>query len=394
MNRLLLFVFGSIRFQASGGFSERFLNLCRVNRVKLFALRMEHGVLFAETTFAGFRNLRKCAGKSGMKIKIVQKCGLPFLYAKVARRTGLWLGIALAAFLLFFYSRSIWDIELQGNRLVTQEQVKTVLHENGVSEGVLKKQIDYQRLSFALYENIPQISWLNIGIDGSRLRIEIREVTEKPAYTDEEDYCNVISSGAGVIDLVRVYEGSCLVQEGDGVSEGQLLVSGVVRHEQAQTNTFHHAAADIFAYTERTCRVQIPKQYRKIQFTGRRKRYKVLRLFRFKMPLYFFTDSFEQCEKSVLEKPLSVCGKTLPIGIEEVELKETDSREVTLCQRDAEAPARAEKTAFEKGLRQGTKVLSVSQNVTEEAAYFEFEYTYRLYENIAQTAPLSVEQTP
>ena len=218
MNKLLFFIFGYILFQAQGGFPERFINLCHVRGVKLRDLKSEDGVLYAATSLASFRKIRFCAKQSGMRVKILHKRGLPFFYARLSRHSGIFIGIALCAFLLFFYSRSIWRVDIKGNESISTEHILEVLEQNGVREGTLKKDIDYHRLQYALYEAMDDVAWLNVGIDGSRLILELREVTPKPESRDSETYCNIVASRGGVVDKLQVYEGEALVREGDGVN--------------------------------------------------------------------------------------------------------------------------------------------------------------------------------
>ena len=100
MRSFLFYILGSIYFKAQGGFSERFLNLCHVKGVKLFDLTEKEGVLFARTSLSSFRKIRLCARRSGMRIKILEKKGLPFVYARFSKRVGLFAGIAASCFLL------------------------------------------------------------------------------------------------------------------------------------------------------------------------------------------------------------------------------------------------------------------------------------------------------
>ena len=392
MNRILMFLFGSICFRAQGGFPERFLNLCHLKGVKLYSLTERDGVLCAETSLASFRKIRRCASGSGMRIKIEQKKGFPFVYRHFAKRTGLFIGIALAAFLLFFYSRSVWHIQISGNETIANERILQVLEQNGVREGVFKKDIEDKKLTFALYEAIPDIAWLNIGVDGSRLTVNLRERVQKPENKDEKEYCNIIAAKDGVVDKITVFEGERVVEEGYGVHEGQLLVSGVIYHEQAKKNTFHHSRAEVFASTKAEKSIRIPKRYQKTSFTGRQKRLKVLHIFRLRLPLYLFTDSFAQREVSLIRHPLVIKGVQLPVGIEEYLLKEVKTERCKADLHTARALARAQKTAFEHSFRERTKIVSVKEEVQEQADAYIFRYRYELYENIAKSAPLQIHR--
>ena len=128
MSKLLVYIGGTIEFTAQGGFSERFLNLCRVKGVKLYHLSEKDGVLYAAASLNSFRKMRRCASRSGMRVRITEKKGLPFLYARFAKRTGLFIGIAVACFLLFFSTRSVWYIEIKGNTNISDERIMSVLN--------------------------------------------------------------------------------------------------------------------------------------------------------------------------------------------------------------------------------------------------------------------------
>lgn len=390
MSKLLIYIGGTIEFTAQGGFSERFLNLCNVKGVKLYHLTEKDGVLYAATSLNSFRKIRRCATRSGMRVRITEKKGLPFLYARFAGRTGLFIGIAMACFLLFFYTRSVWSIEVKGNTKISDEAIISVLNENGVYEGVFKNQIDQKRLSYQLYEAIPEISWLNIGVDGSKLCVNVREVVQKPENKDAEGICNIVAAGDGVIDKITVYEGESKVKEGYGVKKGQLLVSGVIYHETSKRNTFHPSRADIYAFTKRTHTVSVPKVYTKTVYTGEEKQYKVLRIFRLRMPLYIFRDRFAKKEVSLIKKEMKINGKILPFSIDCYAVKELTKKREKLTAKSAEALARAEKKKIENKLPAGTKILSVKKSVTEKKNAFVFTFRYELYENIAKTAPIEI----
>ena len=390
MSKLLVYIGGTIEFTAQGGFSERFLNLCRVKGVKLYHLSEKDGVLYAAASLNSFRKMRRCASRSGMRVRITGKKGLPFLYARFAKRTGLFIGIAAACFLLFFYTRSVWYIEIKGNTNISDERIMSVLNENGVYEGVFKNRIDQKRLTYRLYEAIPELSWLNIGVDGSKLCVDVREAVQKPENKDAKGYCNIVAAADGVVDKITVYEGEAKVKEGYGVKKGQLLVSGVIYHENAKKNTFHASRAAIYAFTKRTHTVSVPKVYTKTVFTGAEKRYKVLRLFRLRIPLYLFRDRFAKKEITFMKNEMKINGKTLPFSIDCYAVKELAIKKETLNQKSAEAPARALKKKYEKRFPKGTKIRAVKKSVTESKDAFVFTFRYELYENIAKTAPIEI----
>ena len=391
MRKVLLFLFGSICFKAQGGFPERFLNLCALRGVKLHALKSSGGVLYAETSLSSFRKMRTCAAKSAVKVRITEKKGLPFFYAKLAPRTGLFIGAALCCFLLFFYSRSIWSIQVRGNENIPAQRILLVLEQNGVRPGVFKKNLSLKKLTFQVYEALPEVAWLNITADGSRLNVNLRETVQKPDSRDSGSYCNVVAAKAGVVDRIQVYEGEATVREGDGVSEGEMLVSGVMYHENTKQNTFHRAAADIYAFTACKHCIRIPKQMQKTRYTGEKKTCAVLQLFRLRLPLYIFTPQSKNCEVSVVQKPLSINGTVLPLSLTLYEYRHTQQSLQTLTAKQAAVLARAKKATFEKTFADDTRILRTTHSLEQTDKEYVFYYRYALYENIAKLAAIEID---
>lgn len=387
--KLLHFILGLIYFKAQGGFNERFLNLCKLAGVKLYYLRDDGESISAAVSIKGFKKIRTAAAKSGMRIKVVSKKGLPFIYAAFSSRKGLLLGIAVMSFLLFFYSRSIWRIDVTGNKNIKSEKIIAVLEENNVKLGMFKKDFKNNELKLKIYERLPEVAWVNFNIDGSRLVVDLREATAKPD-SEGDNYCNIVASGDGVIKKIVLYEGESVIKEGEAVKEGQLLVSGVIFHEQAKLNTFHHAKAEIFAQTKTKTVIKIPKVQKITSYTGRSRTYKQLNIFRLKLPLYIINTHYKNEESTTLEFPLIINNVRLPVSVSNTMLKELGVKNKKISLTDAEALARDKKRAFEKRFITGTKIIKTTVNKKESESEYIFTYSYVLYENIAETSNIEI----
>ncbi|MBO7274092.1 MAG: sporulation protein YqfD, partial [Clostridia bacterium] len=66
------------------GFPDRFINLCTKNGIPLWNIKNVGGRLSASTTIQGYLNIRECAKKSGMNVRVVEKKGLIFFLKKQA----------------------------------------------------------------------------------------------------------------------------------------------------------------------------------------------------------------------------------------------------------------------------------------------------------------------
>ena len=85
-------IFGCVCFTASGGFAERFINVCTAKGIQLWGIRKKSYGLTACTTIEGYKKIINAARASGMKVRIKKKVGLPFVIRKYESHTGLFVG--------------------------------------------------------------------------------------------------------------------------------------------------------------------------------------------------------------------------------------------------------------------------------------------------------------
>ena len=121
--KLLRLLFGYIEFQATDGFPERFLNLCNINGITLWNVQNDGVKVEACTPIKAYKNIRKPAHKSGMKVKIIRKRGLPFFAKYNKARVGVLVGGVVSVVLLFLSSCVLWDVEVTGNTKMKSEQL-------------------------------------------------------------------------------------------------------------------------------------------------------------------------------------------------------------------------------------------------------------------------------
>ena len=182
--KLIRFLSGYVVFSARGGFPERFINLCRLNKINLWELKSTGSVIYACTDCGEYKRIRHCAGQSGMKIKIEKKCGLPFFLNRHSRRAGVLAGIFICAAVICILSTRIWSIEVVGNVNVPSETIIGTFEKLGVRKGASENKIDIAKAEIEALQELDELSWVNINFEGSSAVIEVREREKVP------DECN------------------------------------------------------------------------------------------------------------------------------------------------------------------------------------------------------------
>ena len=88
---------GYVCIRVTGFSPERFMNLCGNREILLWNIRRENDSYYMCLSIAGFYQLRPIVRKTGTKVAIVKRCGLPFLMSRMWKRkifiTGFVLGV-------------------------------------------------------------------------------------------------------------------------------------------------------------------------------------------------------------------------------------------------------------------------------------------------------------
>lgn len=245
---VIRFLRGYVEFTATGGFAERFINLCTVNNIVLWNLKNDGVKVCACTTFDGYLNIHKAAVNSGMRVKIIKKHGLAILAKRHKTRLGAVLGVFIALVMIAFFSGRIWSIEINGSLPVKRTDFTEKLNEIGVYVGVGKSKTDSKAITDELLNTYPQISWASVNIYGTKLVVEVRKTEIPPKIEDTDTPHNIIASKTGQITLVKGYRGTNKVKEGDVVEKGDILISGIVVNAD-NTETLVNAAGEVTAQT-------------------------------------------------------------------------------------------------------------------------------------------------
>ncbi len=240
---------GSVFFSAEGGFFERFLNLCSLNDINLQDVKNDGVKLTAFTSPNDYKRIKSSAKKSGMKVRIIRKSGLPFFIKHNKMRVGAVLGVAFAASLLVLASLCVWNTEIEGIKTVKAYDLTKVLEHCNIKTGAFKSKIDTEETEKMLTEKFPQILWVSVNIYGSKVQVEIREKDESPKIEDYGKPSNLVASKDGRIILVKGFTGTNKVREGDVVVKGDILVSGVTANGD-NTETLIKATGEVFAQTQ------------------------------------------------------------------------------------------------------------------------------------------------
>ena len=381
---LMYYIFGYVNIVVEGFFIEKFINSCISKQIFLWNTnRTKSTIFFANIGVGNYRTVVKIAKKCQCKIKINKKRGLPFLLNRYRKRKifAFTLGIIIIA--IIAVSNFIWNIEITGVDEIKQKEILEFIQSEGIDIGKYKYKIDLQNLINKIRIAREDFAWVGMEIKGTNLIIKIVEADEKPEIIDENEYCNIVAKKDGIISKVEAQNGTPIVNPGDTVKKGDILVQGWLEGKYTD-NRFVHAEGRIIAkvwYSEKE-KVYYNQSYE--NQTGNKEKKYSINLNNFKINLFKTLSKFENYDTIRTIKKLKITSNFyLPVEIVVNENYEIQQNQVVYDKNEAkEIGIKDLKNKLEKQIQNKENISNIYINTDETDEYIEVEVIYEVLEDI------------
>ena len=105
------------------GHWERFMNLCRHHRIRLWDVEIHKNHVSFRMFSEDYKTLHMFVGKTHVAPHIVEKRGLPFVCERALRNWTFTFGLVLFFVVLRVLSLFVWQINYYGQREYTKETI-------------------------------------------------------------------------------------------------------------------------------------------------------------------------------------------------------------------------------------------------------------------------------
>lgn len=251
---------GSLQVDLRGAAVERFLNLCAIHGVAFWNMRcLDADHFTAWVSVGGYLRLRPYARKTGCRVRVVRRRGLPFAAKKAVRRWVLCICLLLCVGMVYFLSGFVWTIEVQGCKQTTETEILELVKKAGLKTGTRRADCNLKEMRNIVMSNTDKLTYFTINFKGIHAIVEVQE-REKPAEKPEKQPpCDVVSDVTGIVLRLRVRTGTAMVKVGDTLQHGDLIASGTIVNENDETQiTLLHAEAEADVRTWYTLRTVVP----------------------------------------------------------------------------------------------------------------------------------------
>ncbi len=386
---------GYIEFKVMGGNPDKFLNLAVRERNPLWDVRKINGDLFAKSTAEDYKKLHISARKANSRIRILKKKGLPFFTRKYKSRMGIIVGVLVFSAVLLILPLYLWKVEVVGCETVNPEEVKKVMCDLGVSPGTFKAGINIPILKQQLMQRMDSIAWVSINLKGSDAIVEIKEKQFSPEKEVQGEPSNIVALYDGKIERLETYRGTPMVSDGEVVTKGQVLISGIVE-DLSGGSRFVDAEGKVYAETHRIISQKVSMNRVRAHNVGDEiKRYRV-KIFNFEIPICFRKIPDENCTCETIERNFNICGYKIPVSIykDGIYMQEICAEKLS----EEEAIKEADKLIDERALQEFAEDAKIkntehkSRITSSNGEEYYRECHYDLVENISRKEKIVFER--
>ena len=394
--KLFNYLKGYLLISVDGYFLERFINICIHRGIFIWDIhKMGSAKMRVKISVKAFRQIRPIALRTKSRVRIYRRRGVPFIIHKYRKRRGILIGMCLFIAMMWYFSAFVSGVEITGYEHISVEVIEQHLAEFGVRTGRPLRSIDEQIVQNNMMTAIPELGWIGINIQGSKIYVDVQERNIIPERIPADIPTNIVATRGGVIELMNIRSGLSVVDIDDAVSEGDLLVSGVMDSEVVGARLVH-SFGEVFARTWYEAYVDIPLVYEERVDTGRERNKRSIRFMNLQINLYIS----RRIPYTVYERTRTVNSYSVPfVPLPPLRIVENNFREQRAIPRtrtldEALILADAElRTQIEAELPLEIEVLEVTMThefVTHELVRVNMIYACR--ENIARQTLIEVEQ--
>ena len=251
-----------------------------------------------------------------------------------------------------------------------------------------------------MMQALHQLSFFSLNVHGTRAEIIVRERDAIPDLRPENIPGNVVAAASGEITHIEPWAGDALVQEGDGVAAGDVLISGAMEMdtsnplELVRPKRLVHAEGKVLASTRRTLTACLDLTAQGKRYTGEETTRYALSILG-KRVKFFRNSGISYANYDTITKLKSwtpPLGDCLPIVWEAETFRAYDPVEQPLDAAAAEALLQAQlRKALEEALGQG-EILTTRYETTQEGDRLFVTLTAHCFEDIAKEVPMTADE--
>ncbi len=381
---LLSYIMGYLGITIEGYYIERFINMCRNNKITIWHLKRRKDVqLEFRVGIHDFKKICELTKKTKCKLKIKQKKGLPFLLHRYKKRKMFFFLLIVMFCLIILSSQFVWNVEIleeKGNKL---ENITRDIEEAGLRIGELKSKVNTKEIISKIRLKRKDIAWMGIELKGTNAIVKMVKADEKPEIINDEEYCHIVSDKVGIITKINAQTGTANVKVGDTVKAGDILINGWMEGKYTGIR-YVHAKGEVQAKVWYTKYKNIPYQATERVETGKSENQYTIKFNNFKINLHKGVSKFKIYDTIETENKIKLFSDFyLPISWIKTTNKEVQEKQRRYSKEEAkDLGIQQLQEELEQEIENKESIIGKNINTYEKEDSMDIYVTYEVLENI------------
>lgn len=234
--------------------SNKFLNYLIYNKIYYDSLNKYNEYFVLDVSYDDYLYIRR-----RYKCHIVKYYGKKNIVNIYENNKYVLLSLIISFMLLFLLCNTIFDIKINSDDKDIANVINDSLKDNGI--GVYKRKVSFDKLNSIknkiLEDNKDTLEWIEIREKGCIYYIDVTPRVKSNNNVDNALPSNIVAEKDGVIKHIVVHRGSKIIDNGDYVKKGDILISGnIIKNENVIDKV--HSEGVIYAETWKTVNISIP----------------------------------------------------------------------------------------------------------------------------------------
>ena len=221
-------------FTAEGLNIERFVRKLSEAGIQLIQMKRKGRLVCAQVFEDDFSRIQEVADQGGWRLVPRRRTGIGRYLDVTAKHRGLLCAIVVFSVLLFMALQLVWCVDVSGPAIY-QVDVKRFLNENDIHPMMWQKNVNLSQLRDTLEWRYPEVAWVDCGWRGNVLCIQLIEGVPEGEAVTTNGSGDIVASRSGVVEQIITLAGTSIVQPGDVVQEGQVLIQGTERGSEEES---------------------------------------------------------------------------------------------------------------------------------------------------------------
>jgi similar to stage IV sporulation protein len=305
---------GYVRIQIRGKECERLINPMMEKGFSIWDIQaVDEGDIEFFILIKDFFRLKPLLKRTGCRMHVLARYGLPFFIGRLGRRKVFFGGMAAFIIGLYLLTSIVWQVSVEGNDRISEADILQAASKQGIHtfqwKFKLKKAED---LSREIQSMLPNTAWVGVEIRGTHITIKVVEATI-PDKRELMNPRNLVASKNALVTEILANKGKPMVKPNTYVRKGDVLISGMIGDEQ--NNQVVVANGKVKGVVWYTSRIEVPLTKTFKVYTGEsaNRNYLVLGTRALQLSGYGKLK-FEHFETIPERKTLTWRSFTLPIG--------------------------------------------------------------------------------